>query len=147
MDPDLLSEEAATSGRTPGDEPDSTLPARVARMGEPAELLVEQADRLAVAVGAKCVDAEVLVVWEAGEPVPVIGVGDQKLDVGVVPGGGVEVVDHALAQVEMFLERRATRRELGVIEVAEDPDPRAHRPQQPVGWPVLLADVHPGPGR
>ena len=43
-------------------------------------------------------------VREGREPAPVVGVGDEELDVGVVPGGGVQVVDRALAQVEVLRE-------------------------------------------
>ena len=77
------------------------------------QALVEQADGFAVAVGTERVDAEVPVVGEGGEPAPVVGVGDEELDVGVVPGGGVEVVDRAPAQVEVLGEGGAAGRRGG----------------------------------
>jgi hypothetical protein len=50
MDPDLLLEEVATSGRTVGDEPDSAVSARMAAWEKRIGLLVEQADGFAVLV-------------------------------------------------------------------------------------------------
>lgn len=51
MNPDMLLEEMATSGRTVGGEPDTAVSVRVAAWRTPG-LLVEQADGFAVAVGA-----------------------------------------------------------------------------------------------
>ena len=59
--------------------------------------LVEQAAGLPVAERPIGVRPQVPVVGQPGEPVTVIGVGDEDLDVGVVAGGGVEPLDHALA--------------------------------------------------
>ena len=56
---------------------------------------------------------------------PLAGVGDEHGDVRVIPGGGVQVVDRALAQVQVLLERGPARRETRIIKVAEDRDPRA----------------------
>jgi hypothetical protein len=47
----------------------------------------------------------------------------EKLNIRVIPGRGIQVVDRALAQIEVLLERGPARREARVVEVAEDRDP------------------------
>src|SRR6266536_785383 len=107
--------------------------------------LVEQAAGLPVAERPIRVRPQVTVVGKPGEPVTVSGMGEQSLDVGVVAGGGVEPLDHAVAQVEVFGERRPAGREVRLIEVAEDPDSRAHRKEQAVAGLLRFLDVDPAP--
>lgn len=96
------------------------MPGVVCRTSVGLACSVEQADGFAVTVRAESVDAKLAVIREILQPADVVGVDDERGDVRVIPGGGVQVVDRALAQVQVLLEGGSARRDAGVMEVAED---------------------------